>query len=220
MFFSLRARNWNWDDLERDSTSEQTRGKIAKLKGLISIDDARFLFRQLSDLNRPGEVRRLFDYQSLQNDLGGGFYGIIPEQITEKDSISVPTDFETLVETALFLAEIRSSNYDAITKTGFPLKFKNEPFRKTDVQIRPKNMSLDLDISGIQELLKLFARDSITIEEAMEVANHPAFTEMIKHRHNLGYIAKPWVTKESLAKFIQRAVSREPLDMIWKWLNP
>lgn len=217
--FSFK-RNWNWEDLEEYSTSEQARNNIAKLKDLISIDDASFLFRQLLDMDSPEEIRRLFDYQRLQKDWGGSFYGIIPEQVTEKDSIPVPTDFETLVESALFLAEIRSNNYDAITNTGYLLKFKNEPFKMPNVQIRPANMSLDLDISGIQELLKLFAKDSIIIDEAMEVASHPAFTEMIKHRQSLGYIPKPWVTEESLARFIQRAVSREPLDMIWKWLNP
>ena len=187
--------SWNWKDLEEHSISEQARSNITKLKDLISINDARFLFRQLSNLDRPEEIGRIFDCQRLQDDWGGSFYGIIPEQVTEKDSIPIPTDFETLVKSALFLAEIRSDNYDAITNTGYPLKFENEPFRKLNVKIRPANMSLDLDISGIQELLKLFAKDSIVIEEAMEVANHLAFTEMIKHRHNLGYIPKPWVTK-------------------------
>jgi len=54
----------------------------------------------------------------------------------------------------------------------------------------------------------------------MKVVNHPAFSEMIKHRRSLGYIPKPWITKKRLGKFIKRAVSHKPLDMIWKWLNP
>ncbi len=215
------GQDLNWEDFEEHAFSEQTRSRIEKLKDLVSIEDARFLLRQLSNLGKPEEVKRLFVLQKLQNDCGGSFYGAIPEQITEEDIIPVPTDFENLIRTAHFLAEIRCRNYDVISNTGlYPLQFKNETFRKPEIGSKSENMSLDSDISGMQKLLELFAEDSIALDKAMDVANHVAFAEMIKHRRNLGYFPKPWITKKRLAKFIQRAVSHEPLDIIWKWLNP
>lgn len=211
----------NWQDFEEHATSEHTRSRIERLKDLISIEDARFLLRQLSNLDNPEEVKELFVLQKLQNDWGGSFYGAIPEQIPEEDTIPVPTDFENLVRAALCLAEIHYRNYEAISNTGWrALQFRNETFPRSEVQSRSRSIRLDLDISGIQRLLELFTKDSVTIDEAMKVVNHPAFTEMIKHRRSLGYIPKPWITKKRLGKFIQRAVSHEPLDMIWKWLNP
>ena len=211
----------NWQDFEEHATSEHTRSRIERLKDLISIEDARFLLRQLSNLDNPEEVKELFVLQKLQNDWGGSFYGAIPEQITEEDTIPVPTDFENLVRAALCLAEIHYRNYEAISNTGWrALQFRNETFPRSEVQSRSRSVRLDLDISGIQKLLELFTKDSVTVDEAMKVVNHPSFTEMIKHRRSLGYIPKPWITKKRLGKFIQRAVSHEPLDMIWKWLNP
>lgn len=98
-------QNLNWQDLEEHATSEHTRNMIERLKDLISIEDARFLLRQLSNLDNPEEVKELFVLQKLQNDWGRGFYGAIPKQIPEEDTIPVPTDFENLVRAALFFSK-------------------------------------------------------------------------------------------------------------------
>lgn len=213
-------KKWEWKDLEKTAANEKEINYIIELKKIISIENARFLFDQLLNLNNPEEIKNLRKYQALQIEWGGSFYGIIPDQINEEDDIPIPTNFENLLKATIYLANIRNRNYEAIRNTGFPLNFKNKPFNTLYKQKCPANINFNLDISGIQKLLKLFDKDSIAFDEAMEIANHHAFREMIKHRHNLGYIPKPWITKESLASFIQHAISRKPLDMIWKWLNP
>ncbi|GAB4180512.1 MAG: hypothetical protein Kow00108_16930 [Calditrichia bacterium] len=84
----------------------------------------------------------------------------------------------------------------------------------------PDNWKLYIDLSPIENLLSFFDQAEKNMEKAQKIANHPAFLEMLKHRRSLGYIPEPFPDSADLALFIFSAASQDPLQMIWKWLNP
>ncbi|MEJ2635195.1 MAG: hypothetical protein P8184_07865 [Calditrichia bacterium] len=213
-------KKWHWTDLEKNAGDPRTRQEIRQLKELLSIDDARFLLREISELHNPAQIKNLYGIQHLQKKLGGDFYGVIPDQLDTADTIPVPDNFGSLIRSALFLAQKRAGTLAAIEKTPYPLNFKNGDFPEMEAVQSPASMKLELDLSGMEALLKVFQKDTVQFEEAMRIAGLPVFTEMLKHRRNLGYIPEPIANEESLARFIQYSVSRKPLAMIWKWMNP
>lgn len=215
------TRPWDWATLEVHAAQAGGLAELAELKKLLLPEDARFLFEQLSGLSDPTEIQELRHYQRMQEEWGGSFYGMLPEQLVEED-IPVPDDFSSLLRTALLLAQVRARNLEALKQVNpdYPLEFKKQPFPALTVQTRPANWDLELDLSGIRRVLELFQKGEVTPEEAAAVAALPAFREMIRHRRNLGYLPEPLITQEGLARLLQRAASRAPLDMIWKWLSP
>jgi hypothetical protein len=42
---------------------------------------------------------------------------------------------------------------------------------------------------------------------------------MIKHRNSLGYVPGPEMTTEYLSYFIFLGAKKDPISIIWKWLN-
>jgi len=215
-------KEWQWNQLFDKANNEDTFKELQKLKEILSIHDARFIFYQLSRLAHPMDIKAFSEMEKNQSEWGGGFYGIVPAHFSNMDSIPQPLDFDNLIKTALYLAKIRSENYAVIAKSNFdyPLTFSNNKFPVlTNGNIIP-NLHLDLDFSVIQELLKFFNKKEITSAEAQLLASNKINTEMLRHRRELGYIPEPLPDSTDLARFIFHAASKEPLDQIWKWLNP
>jgi len=210
----------DWRSLEAHASQAGGLDHLTELWKLVSVEDARFLLAQLANLPDPAEIKRLSAYQGLQNEWGGGFHGMLPEQLVG-ENIYVPADFPSLLQTALFLARVRAENLEALRKVNpaYPLEFTKQPFPSGGERVCPSRWNLELDLSVIRGVLELFRKERITQEEAAAVAALPAFAEMMRHRRNLGYIPEPLITTEGLANFLYRAASREPLDMLWKWLN-
>ncbi|MFQ5793637.1 MAG: DUF5700 domain-containing putative Zn-dependent protease [Candidatus Bipolaricaulia bacterium] len=193
---------------------------LAQLQKLVSIEDARFLFNQLVELRDPTEIERLKDYGKLQNEWGGSFYGMLPEPLTEGE-IPVPADFPSLTQVAALLSRVRAENHEALKQVNpaYPIGFKGQFFPSMTLKNRPERWDLELDLSGIRAVLRLFRQERISREDAAAVAALAPYTEMIKHRENLGYLPKPWLTQDGLTNLLYHAASRAPLDMIWKWLT-
>lgn len=218
------SRQWQWEELDQKTGNDAVKKNIAQLKQMVSIEDARFLFLQLSRLSSPGEIQGLLNYQKQQEEWGAGFYGMLPDYLSEAGEIPEPESFETIIQTALHLTRVREKNLRAIEENhkAFPLHFKKSPgwglFERNSKALN--SMSLELDLSAVSALLALFKEENVSLKDAVQVAVMPVFTQMLKHRRELGYIPPPLPTKESLAQLILAAASRNPHDMIWKWLNP
>jgi hypothetical protein len=213
-------KDWTWEDLKNKTSDKDALLNIDKIKQALDVEDAQFLFYQLSELENPNEIQNLSDIQTIQDSLGGSFYGLAPEFPSKKDTIPIPDNFDNLIAAGRFLSDIRKANYDAISKSAYPLNFKNSDFIKSTNIIEQSKLKLELDYSCIKSIIKACGKNSITIDEALEISTLPGFKNMLEHRRNLGYIPEPLPTEESLAQFITYAVSKESLYMIWKWLSP
>lgn len=211
---------WDWAALEAHAAQAGGLEDLAELKELLSLEDARFLLEQLSRLSNPAEIQKLRSYQHLQEEWGAGFYGMLPEQLTEE--IPLPEDFPSLLKTALLLARVRARNREALKEVNpnYPLEFKGQPFPSLTATTCPPDWELGLDLSAIRGVLALFRKERVSLEEAKAVAALPAFRQMIRHRRDLGYLPEPLITEEGLARLLERAARRAPLEMLWKWLSP
>lgn len=213
-------QDWKWDDLKKHTENPETHNKIENLKQILSIEDAHFLFNQLSGLDNPADIIRLSELQSIQDSLGGNFYGMSPGFPENTDTIPIPYDFDRLVSTGLFLADLRQANYNSIADTEYPINFSNKDLIINKIKNEQNNVELIIDYSCVKQIINAFDRKSLSLNDALEISNLPGFRQMLAHRRNLGYIPEPLPGSEDLAQFILYASSEKPLDMIWKWLNP
>lgn len=210
----------SWADLERQAARTGGLEDLARLKQLLSPEDAHFLLRQLRRLDEPALIRKLNGYQRMQEAWGGSFYGMLPDQLCDEE-IPIPNNFPTLLRTAVLLAEVRERNLAALRRINpdYPLEFRRQPFPSLQSMRPPATWRLELDLSAMREVLRLLRKKKVAWEEAAAVAALPAFAEMMRHRRELGYLPEPLITQEGMAHLLQHAASRAPLDMIWKWLN-
>jgi len=214
--------NWNWESLEKTAKNEQTIDQIQQLKEKISLDEAKFIFSQLTLLKNPNEIQNLSVIEQQQMDWGGGFYGYVPNYFKEADKIPVPQDFDSLIECAVYLNNIRYQINRIISRPGFRYQvtfLKREIPKNKYPQLSP-GLNLRINTSALQSVLDLYGQNRITFKEAQKVAENEVFQRMLLHRKNLGYIPEPLPGSEDLARFIYYAGSKKPLPMVWKWINP
>lgn len=155
-----------------------------------------------------------------QAERGASFLGMLPDQIP--GDLDSPTDLAASLNLATQLAQIRAANLQAVAETmpQYLLSFAGgEPDLKRSTAA-PADWALDIDVSGIRAVLDYFDSDNPTEDTASQIASMPAFTEMMRHRRELGYGPEPLIDETGLAWCLVHAASHEPLDMMWKWLHP
>jgi hypothetical protein len=201
-----------------------------QLDQLVTRAEKEFLIHELARIEPPEGIRELAGYSQHQLDLGGGFYGMMPDQLTEPDSIPVPVDAEGRLAAALCLARQRQENLAALAQLNpdYAVSFRGDslaeflagiPVKETiDVDISAK-LDLDLDVSAIKGFFEAVADGEISADEAALLAALPSNQAMLQHRRNLGYVPEPLPTTESLAQMIRMAGSADPTDRLWCWIS-
>lgn len=168
----------------------------------------------------PNRISSLAGLEAEQAVRGAGFHGMLPDQIPE--DIKVPIDLDSSLGLALQLAQIRSANHAAITETmpDYAIAFTGREFDLEPTGAVPSGWKLSIDASGIHAALDLFASDTVDKASVIGITQMPAFNEMMRHRRELGYVPEPLIDAEGLAWCLMHAASRDPIDELWKWLNP
>ncbi|MEJ2720471.1 MAG: hypothetical protein P8181_04945 [bacterium] len=201
------------------------------LDSLLTPAEREFLLSELSRVEPPERLRELADYGRHQLELGGGFYGMLPDQLADPDSIPLPTDAVGRLEAALCLARQRAVNLAALTEIDpdYALSFSGESLmdfleRTASEKGTPAEsidgLSLELDTSALDGFFNAVADGEVTMNEATALAALPSNQAMLEHRRNLGYVPEPLPDTESLAKMVHMAGSSDPLDRLWCWINP
>jgi len=204
--------------------------RIDELDQLVTPSEKEFLLSELARIQPPERLRELASYGQRQLNLGGGFYGMLPEQLTDPDSIPVPSDAGERLEAALCLARQRKENLAALKQLNpdYALAFRGESlpaFLKRIALEEPvdsntlSDLSLELDSSALTGFFTASEDGEVTAEEAAALAALPSNQAMLEHRRNLGYVPEPLPDTESLAKMIELAGSADPLDRLWCWIN-
>ena len=127
-----------------------------------------------------------------------------------------------MIDAAGALAEIRRSNWEAVRGAfhNYAWSFSGSTVAWPETPAMPGDWQLLVRVEGVATLLEALKRPDVTREEAQAVACLPAFTEMMTHRRDLGYVPEPLITADGLAWCIQHAASDDPLDALWRWLHP
>jgi hypothetical protein len=201
-----------------------------ELDRLVTTAEMELLFTELGNVNPPGRLRELSKYSNHQSELGGGFYGMMPDQLVEMDSIPVSLDGSGMHEAALLLARQREVNNEALMATNpdYAVSFRSETLEDFLSRLEPaattdsgnaSGLKLELDWSAFSGFFDALADGEITIEEARSLASLPSNQAMLQHRRNLGYVPEPLPDTDSLAELISMAGSVDPLDRLWCWIN-
>jgi hypothetical protein len=202
-----------------------------ELDDLVTPAEKKFLLIELARVQPPEHLRGLSSYGQRQLELGGGFYGMLPDQLANPDSIPVPTDEANRLEAALCLARQRSTNLTALRQVNpdYALTFRGESLPSFLDRIAPDRettsesaggLVLELDTSALTGFFAALADGEVSAIEAAALAVLPSNQAMLEHRRNLGYVPEPLPDTESLAEMIRMAGSADPLDRLWYWINP
>jgi hypothetical protein len=197
---------------------------------LVTPTEKEFLLSELARIQPPERLRELAGYGQRQSDLGGGFYGMMPDQLADPDSIPLPTDAGEILEAALCLARQRRDNLEALEQLNpdYALSFRGNSladFLETiSEQIPapgddPTKLHLELDVSALDGFFRALADGDVSAGEAASLASLPSNQAMLEHRRNLGYVPEPLPDTKSLAEMIRMAGSSDPLDRLWWWIN-
>jgi len=213
--------------------SEAEAGQVSGVSELdrpVSPSEKAFLLVQLDRIQPPDRIRDLSGYSRRQLELGGGFYGMMPDQLADPDSIPVPEDAESRLAAAICLAKQRQENRAALAQLNpdYPSFFRDEsladflagiPAWEESPAGSPSILDLELDVSALRGFLEALADGEISAAEAASLAGLPSNRAMLRHRRDLGYVPEPLPDTGSLAQMIMMAGSADPLDRLWCWLN-
>jgi hypothetical protein len=196
----------------------------------LTLPEKEFLNTELARIQPPERFRDLSEYSTQQLALGGGFYGMLPDQLQDLDSIPLPADEASRLEIALYLARQRETNLEALKQINpdYAITFRGRSlldFLEMEVSGRgdsgetPEGIKLTLDISALTGFITALDDGEITGDEAVALAELPSNQAMLQHRRNLGYVPEPLPDTQTLAEMIKIAGSPDPLDRIWCWIN-
>jgi len=138
----------------------------------------------------------------------------------DRVSFTMATTVAGAVETAVYLAHQRQTNLDALAELGFPLAYPSSPFGGIPPAQRPPSMTVSIDTSVPAAFLDALSDGEVTMAEARVVAQMPANQEILRFTCLRCEGAEPRVSEQTLAYLIWKAGSREPLDRLWRWVNP
>ncbi len=171
--------------------------------------------------SNENRIRDMADFQTKQEGLGGGFYGLMPKQLADLDAIPIHRSPGGVVAAALCLTRQRATNMEhvRVMKGDFPAAFTGVQFPPLHGSV-PASVSLEIDGSVVSDFLTALEDGRVTPQEARAIAELPANREMLEHRVDLGYVPPPLPTTGTLAEMIRMAGARDPLDRLWCWINP
>ncbi|QTA37702.1 hypothetical protein JYK00_08230 [Thermosipho ferrireducens] len=209
---------YEWNKLKHSLSSYKE--KIKNLEKEYSISEIEYIANLINQLDAPENIKELFYIQQKQAELGGGFYGIIPEPIKHPEEIPVPDSPENFLELISYLLHIRKMQREAVSSVGFPIQFSGDSYIPKKNILSNSKIKIILDFQAIKEVLAYFFSKNPTYNEAYRIANNEIFKEMVKHRNSLGYVPGPEFTTQYLADFLFFAASKKPVYEVWKWINP
>jgi len=211
--------------------AENREARIAELDDLVTPAEKTFLLDILADIAPPERLLELADYGQHQLDLGGGFYGMLPDQMADPALIPLPRDEIGIIDAAICLARQRRENLVALEQLNpdYVPRFEERSLVSFLDQISTEipastgektHLYLNLDFSALEGFFRAIDDGEISVEESLTLAALPSNQAMLQHRRNLGYVPEPLPDTESLATMICTAGSSDPVDRLWCWINP
>jgi hypothetical protein len=86
----------------------------AGLDRQISESDKAFLVQLLADIRPPTRILDIAYFQARQEAPGGGFYWLMPKQLTDLDAIPIPQSPDGIEAAAPWLARQRATDMERI----------------------------------------------------------------------------------------------------------
>jgi len=192
----------------------------SELRALVGEADEAFLLAEIPRVQPWHNIRHLARFQQMQDRVGGGFCGCLPGQIANVEEIPLPVDEIGVLQTAIFLAEQRNMTRGELTRLGIPSDFPSFKPPELPAMKEFPQMTLHIDLSVPNAFLEALADGEITMGEAREIVRMPANRELLRFVWSRCDRPKPCVTDSTLTYLIWKAGSSDPLERLWRWMNP
>jgi len=190
------------------------------LRTMVGNEDEAMLIDEIQRVQPYYSIRQLARFQNMQDRMGGGFGGCIADQLVLADEIPLPVDRAGAIETAMYLARQREANLRTLEEMGFRLSFLSieAPLAGGGVPVSGDHVTIDVSVP--EAFLNALEDGKVTMGEAREI------TQLQPNREVLEVICakclgtEALVNEQTLAYLVWKAGSTEPLDRLWRWINP
>jgi hypothetical protein len=198
----------------------QRESLLRELRSLVDLENERFLLTEIQRVRPYYAIRNLARFQRTQDRVGGGFCDCLPDQVMSANEIPLPVDDSGVVETAIYLAALRQINLTTLEEMGYPSAFPSSFLVGAVAPGRFPSLTVVIDTSVPLAFLEAMDDEEVSMAEARAIAQMPANREMLRYISERCDGAEPVVGEQTLAYLIWKAGSRDPLDRLWRWLNP
>ncbi len=216
-----------YKEVKKKAESQGFTGKITEIEDLLAPEGITFLWNQVNRLENISELEILESYLERQKELGAWVTELLPSPIEKIGGMSFTNNSRGRYDAMVSLSRQRDDNLKAVERLGeYPLKFQGNDLKDQSMPGNyanyPEDWKVDLDVSVLAGTIDLFsdhAPDGKTTKATTIASSYPN-QQMLAHRRNLGYLPEPITDEEDLAELLTWGASRDPVDMIWKWLHP
>ncbi|MEE4270382.1 MAG: hypothetical protein V2I67_01825 [Thermoanaerobaculales bacterium] len=190
------------------------------LRAMVGSEDEAMLLDEIQRVQPYYSIRQLARFQNMQDRMGGGFGGCIADQLVLADEIPLPVDRAGAIETAMYLARQREDNLRTLEEVGFQLSFVSMEAPIAAGGVPGAGEDVTIDVSVPEAFLEALEDGKVTMGEARVI------TGLQPNREVLGVICakclgtETKVNEQTLAYLVWKAGSTEPLDRLWRWINP
>ena len=202
------SRSWEWEDLINETVinTPAFAPMVQELKENLTIEDARIIFYELSQLNSLDEIHNLNDVVRLDRDMVSGIW---TEKIdAQLGGFSPDPTFTGMLETAARLTRARLP-----MEQGTP-QFKNKTYLEQPINERKGGVILTLEYYGADEIIDYYGKDEITREDVLSIYNSPPYRTVFENSMSRG------ITEEDFTDFLELSHNSSTLFNIYKWINP
>ncbi|MFW6104863.1 MAG: DUF5700 domain-containing putative Zn-dependent protease [Candidatus Bipolaricaulota bacterium] len=216
-----------YEDIKKRAKNQGFAGKITEIEDLLAPEDITFLWNQVNRLEDITELEILESYLDRQKELGAWVTELLPSPIEKIVGMNFTDDPGCHYDVMVNLSRQRDNNLRAVESLGeYPLEFQGNDLKGQSLSRSsadyPEDWKVELDTSALTGTIDLFSDhvpDGKTNQASTVASSYPN-QQMLNHRRNLGYLPEPITGEEDLAELLKWGASRDPADMIWKWLHP
>ncbi len=213
-----------WEQIKTKLSLNQCKTSITKIEKIFSKNSIEYIISQINYLEKPNDIAKLRKIQQIQEENGGGFFGLVPPVIAQEDRIPIPSNPEQIVSFLEFCATKRMAAYELLISADYESKFYGNDFPKLNIK-KPSSeimnrLQINLNLDFFCLIINYFQKSEKDNSLLNEISNHPILEELITHRNGLGFVPGPKFTKEFYKKFLEMSHSQNPLENIWKMIHP
>lgn len=199
--------DWKWEDLMNKAVmvNPSLIKSIDKLKTEISIQDARYIVKALSELDSAGQLVSLFDYYEKDAEQNPSVTDTVVKKFSTTE-YHYTDDTEGLINSMNILTGLRNS-----FNPGKKFCFKGTNYLLQPIRNFPKNVEINFDYTTSEIILKYLAGEMQTESELMNYET--AADVFYKKKQNL-------TGKNDLLYCLNKVTEDSPLFTLYKWVNP
>lgn len=205
--------NWDWNQVE--NKPEVNKQELKWLLDSLNKNDRENILQLVLSLSHPA-VSQLLPYQFY---LDGSFRRNKIKPYIDSLSIRPPNNEAGIVHICYLTSKIRKELLGLQSiNTHYIQEFTGNPLNLQPIKVLPNKIKLSFEYTPAQTILEILGTPNISYENILQKINTKEFNALYKH-HSQSFYTAP-LNKERMALCLERAASTQPLDVLYKYINP